>query len=264
MKPRVLSLFAGIGGFDLGLERAGMEVVGQCEIDPFCRQVLRKHWPDCWQWDDVRTLTGDVVREHCGQVDVICGGYPCQPFAQCGKRLGTDDERHLWPECLRLLCDLRPKFALFENVRGHLSLGLDAVLSDLAGIGFDAEWTLLSASALGAPHQRLRLFLVAYPKRIGHDSFPHEMGIGSPSELSGAWRQTRATLGYDCPRIGGQSYGMPVDWRMADGVSPDLEDAARRVKALGNAIVPQCAEWVGRCVIRALADSAQVEGAGSR
>lgn len=156
------SLFSGIGGLDLGLERAGMEVRWQCEIDPYCRKVLKKHWPHVPCYEDVRSLPDDIER-----VDLICGGYPCQPFSLAGARGGIDDPRHLWPAFADTLRLLRPSYALLENVAGHLSLGFDGVLGDLASLGYDAEWTCIPAAAVGAPHLRWRLFVLAYANEHG-------------------------------------------------------------------------------------------------
>lgn len=157
-KLRVLDLFSGIGGFSLGLERTGgFETVAFCEIDPYCRAVLRKHWPDVPIHEDVRTLRGDEY----GPVDVVCGGYPCQPFSHAGKRRGAEDDRHLWPEVHRIVASIRPAWCLFENVAGHISMGLDQVLSDLAGEGYAAQPLVIPACALNAPHRRDRVWIVA-------------------------------------------------------------------------------------------------------
>jgi DNA (cytosine-5)-methyltransferase 1 len=153
------SLFSGIGGLDLGLERAGMEVIWQSEIDPYGCRVLKKHWPEVVNHGNIKEINwGDVVRP-----DVICGGYPCQPFSKAGNRKGTDDPRHLWPWVREAISVLRPKYAILENVRGHLSLGIDVVLGEMASIGYDAEWRLVSAASVGAPHLRERVIIVAYP-----------------------------------------------------------------------------------------------------
>lgn len=156
---RIGSLFAGIGGLELGLEWAGVgSVAWQVECDPFCRRVLARHWPDAERFEDVR----EVGAANLAPVDVIAGGYPCQPFSQAGRRKGQHDERHLWPEFARVLRELRPRFAVLENVSGHLSLGFGDVLGDLAEIGYDAEWSCVRASDVGAMHRRERLFAVAW------------------------------------------------------------------------------------------------------
>ena len=153
------SLFSGIGGLDLGLERAGMEVIWQSEIDPYGCRVLKKHWPEVVNHGNIKEINwADVVRP-----DIICGGYPCQPFSTAGKRNGTDDPRHLWPWVREAISVLRPRYAILENVRGHVSLGLDIVLREMASIGYDAEWQIVSAASVGAPHRRDRVIIVAYP-----------------------------------------------------------------------------------------------------
>lgn len=153
------SLFSGIGGLELGLERAGLGPVRwQAEVDPFARSILRKHWPGVPIYRDVR----EVKRGTTEPVRVVCGGFPCQPFSVAGLRRGTDDERWLWPECARILDELRPEWGVFENVPGLRTRGLGVVLADLAARGFDAEWLDLRASDVGAPHRRERLFVIAH------------------------------------------------------------------------------------------------------
>ena len=159
MTLTVGSLFSGIGGLDLGLERAGMKVIWQSEIDPYACKVLAKHWPKVPNHGNIKDIQwGNIVRP-----DIICGGYPCQPFSTAGNRNGADDPRHLWPWVREAISRIRPKYAILENVRGHITLGLDTVLADLAAIGYDAEWTIVSASSVGAPHQRDRVIIIAYP-----------------------------------------------------------------------------------------------------
>jgi DNA (cytosine-5)-methyltransferase 1 len=182
---RVLSLFSGIGGMDLGLERAGMKVVYHSEIEPYACSVLKKHWPDVPNLGDIKLIKWKELEN----VDLIAGGYPCQPFSSAGKRRGKEDPRHLWPYVLEAIRELRPRYALMENVRGHLSLGFREVLADLAACGYSAEWQLIPASSLGAPHRRDRIFFVAYPDR----ERPHRTEIdateaGKPSFSNAARR----------------------------------------------------------------------------
>ena len=151
------SLFSGIGGLDLGLERAGMHVKWQSEIDPYACKVLAKHWPNIPNHGDIKRIDWRTVEP----VDVICGGYPCQPFSTAGKRQGTNDPRHLWPWVRDAISALRPRYAILENVRGHLSLGGTTVIGELTEIGYDAEWRVVSAAGLGAPHRRDRIIIVA-------------------------------------------------------------------------------------------------------
>ena len=220
---KVGSLFSGIGGLDLGLERAGMSVVWQAEIDPYASAVLARHWPSVPNLGDVTTINWEEVED----VDLICGGYPCQPFSVAGDRLGEGDERHLWPSVLDAMRVLRPRFAVLENVPGHLSLGFGRVLGDLAEIGYDAEWDCVPASAIGAPHRRDRVFIVAHPCGEG---------------LEGRWsrRPTRDGAWWDSE---------PDVDRVAHGISFRVD----RTRCIGNAVVPQVAEHVGRALISAAA-----------
>jgi DNA (cytosine-5)-methyltransferase 1 len=227
---RVGSLFSGIGGLDLGLERAGMTVVWQSEIDPYASKVLAKHWPDVPNLGDITTIDWSTVEP----VDLICGGYPCQPFSLAGSRTGTGDHRHLWPFMLDAVRVLRPRYVLAENVPGHLSLGFDRVLADLADLGFDAEWSTVSACSVGAPHTRARLFIVAHadPARP-----PNIQGRAAVTECT----RQRAADGR------GWWHVEPDVGRVADGIPSRVV----RVGALGNAVVPQVAEFVGRRIMQA-------------
>jgi DNA (cytosine-5)-methyltransferase 1 len=160
MTLTVGSLFSGIGGLDLGLERAGMRVIWQSEIDPYACQVLKKHWPEVVNHGNIKEINWQEIE----RPDVICGGYPCQPFSQAGKRRGEEDSRHLWPWVKQAISELRPRYAILENVRGHLSLGGLSVIAELASIGYDSEWRVISAASVGANHRRDRIVIVAYPQ----------------------------------------------------------------------------------------------------
>jgi DNA (cytosine-5)-methyltransferase 1 len=192
------SLFSGIGGIDLGLERAGLKCVWQSEIDPFACQVLAKHWPNIPNLGDIRDIDWTTV----DRTDLVAGGYPCQPFSHAGRRAGEEDPRHLWPffaECLRVV---RPRYALLENVSGHLSLGFGRVLGDLAEIGYDAEWDCVPAAAVGAPHLRDRVLIVATRRATVADT------SGAPSEggrLSGRGRPQHAE-----PYMAGREWPAPT------------------------------------------------------
>ena len=159
MSLTVGSLFSGIGGLDLGLERAGMNVIWQSEIDPYACRVLSKHWPEVVNHGNIKEINWQKVE----RPDVICGGYPCQPFSTAGKRRGEEDPRHLWPWVRTAISELRPRYAILENVRGHLSMGGLSVIGELASIGYDAEWRIVSAASVGANHRRDRVIIVAYP-----------------------------------------------------------------------------------------------------
>lgn len=162
---RVLDLFAGIGGFSLGLERTGgFETVAFCEIEPYAQKVLAKHWPGIPIYDDVRELTAERLAGDGIGVDVITGGFPCQDISAAGKKVGLSGERSgLWGEIFRLICEIRPSYAIVENVSALLNRGAAEVCGDLAEVGYCFEWHCLSAGALGAPHMRDRFWLVAYP-----------------------------------------------------------------------------------------------------
>lgn len=287
------SLFSGIGGLDLGLERAGMRVIWQSEIDPYASRVLAKHWPDVPNLGDITKVDWSTVE----RPDVICGGYPCQPFSYAGRRAGTGDPRHLWPFFADALRHLRPRWALLENVPGHLSLGFDEVLADLAALGFDAEWELLPAAAFGAPHLRFRLFVVAYSGgRRGPDDGLCAGGPSSgrrsaqmayadgpgPQRHRGECRlgegrgEGEASGGCDVGgasepladahpsrrngrpgQLGSGRWGEPAHsgWWESE---PDVGRVASRVpsrvdrlRCLGNSVVPQVAEYVGRQIVNA-------------
>jgi len=180
----VLDLFSGIGGFSLGLERAGMRTVAFCEIEPFCRRVLKKHWPEVPIYDDIRELTAERLAGDGISVDLICGGFPCQDISVAGKGAGIDGARSgLWKEYARLIGEIRPRYVIVENVAALLGRGLSRVLGDLAEIGYDAEWHIISAADVGAPHRRERVWIVAYPGRDGGES---DGGFGQLADSAGA------------------------------------------------------------------------------
>lgn len=272
MTLTVGSLFSGIGGFDLGLERAGMKVIWQSEIDPFACKVLKKHWPDVPNLGDINKIDWTNIE----RPDVICGGYPCQPFSTAGKRGGATDPRHLWPAMFNAICLLRPRYALMENVRGHLSMGFDQVLGDLASVGFDAEWQVIPAAAVGAPHKRDRVFIVAYApskcsngrqrrnrltqfdkKRVQQQIRTGSTNVAYPKSSTGRNTQpyNLQTLFKQTTKLGKSDSATRTvgNWwevepnvgRVANGVS----DRVDRLRGLGNAIVPQVAELVGALVV---------------
>ena len=175
------SLFSGIGGLDLGLERAGFEVKWQIENNPYCQGILAKHWPDVKRYGDITTVTGHELTP----VDMICGGFPCQPVSVAGQRQGVNDDkgRWLWPEFRRIVELVRPRFVFVENVTGLLTANdghaFGDILGDLAELGYDAEWSVLSASDVGAPHLRKRVWLVAHDNGARHRPISSNRG-GDP------------------------------------------------------------------------------------
>lgn len=229
MTLTVGSLFSGIGGIDLGLERAGMKVRWQVEIDPWCTRVLAKHWPDVERFADVR----EVGSHNLAPVDVIAGGFPCQPVSFAGKGLAQDDPRWLWPEFARVIRELRPRYALMENVPGLLARGFGDVLRDLAESGYDAEWDCIPAAAVGAPHRRDRVWVVAYPARERDGSgawLPQGRNEPVPTGRSAAGRETALADSDNGGRLDGQAGELAAEARLdalrepfAGG--PDVADA---------------------------------------
>lgn len=230
MKPTVGSLFAGIGGFDLAFEREGYDVAWQVEIDSYCQRVLEKHWPDVPRYDDVR----DCGLHNLEPVDVIAGGFPCQDISSAGNMEGLAGERSaLWWQMHRIIGELRPRFAVVENVANLLHTGIEQVCGSLAEIGYDAEWHVISAADVGAPHLRKRLWLVADAD-----------GVAWPECDVGPEAGFQAPLRHDAlrHRISGGWETEPELGRVADGVPARVD----RLRGLGNAIVPQIAQHIAR------------------
>jgi len=334
------SLFSGIGGFDLGLERAGMRTLWFCEQDPFCQRVLARHWPGVPIHSDVCALVGDADRassdahatagasrsatgERGGvgalpvrvpYVDVLCGGFPCQDLSYAGAGAGLTGARSgLWSEYARLIGELGPRYVVVENVAALLARGLGTVLADLAALGYDAEWDCIPASAVGAPHRRDRIWLVAYP---GSDDGGSRRARGSssggarePVAIGALQDADAASSGLEGTRVRGRSADVRADVADADrerahrtgargagrdepagghrgrgmgdadrasedahaaqgasrhaasepgwwSVEPDVGRVAHgvpaqvdRLRSLGNALVPQIAEWIGERII---------------
>jgi DNA (cytosine-5)-methyltransferase 1 len=272
----VLDLFSGIGGFSLGLERAGMRTIAFCEIERYCRAVLAKRWPDVPCHPDVRELTADRLGE---RVDLICGGFPCQDISLAGDGAGLAGKRSgLWSEYHRLINELRPRWAIIENVSALRSRGLDIVLGQLAASGYDAEWYCIPARAVGAPHQRDRIWIVAYPN-VARRNERREPNSGPPQpRLEASLRHHLSRLRPDlanAQRLGRDQMVEPVtpgaeregtsdppeytsltggwSWwevepnvgRVADGVPSRVD----RIKSLGNAVVPQIPEIFGLAIL---------------
>jgi DNA (cytosine-5)-methyltransferase 1 len=248
-KLRVLDLFSGVGGFSLGLDRTGgFETVAFCEVEPFPRRILAKHWPEVPCYHDVRTLTAAKLAADGIAVDVITGGFPCQDISVAGKQAGISEGTRsgLWSECLRLVSELRPRFAIFENVSNLLSgpgeqpgAWFSRILSDLAAVRYDAEWHDLPASYIGAWHRRGRVWILAYPNKISR-----QQGIAQKPILRQSYVQEQSTRSFakwtgrsSLPksRICGRNDGVP--------------DVPHRIAALGNAVVPQIPELIGNAIL---------------
>jgi DNA (cytosine-5)-methyltransferase 1 len=264
------SLFAGIGGFDLGFQRAGIETVWQVEIDPFCRRVLERRFPSAKRFINIRECgTANLQR-----VDITSGGFPCQDISYAGLGAGIDGERSgLWSEYFRVISELRPKIAVVENVAALLGRGIERVLGDLASIGYDAEWRIISARDIGAPHLRERVWIISYPSQ-GRRGQARRLRRNKPTQrLRGSGKENISTnFGEErvqrffteaIPRFKAFSWCQDVR-RVEDlrgrcdipkpifrGTRDGIPDWVDRVSGLGNAIVPQIAEWIGQRIIAA-------------
>ena len=314
---RVLDLFSGIGGFSLGLERTGgFRTVAFCESDPFCRRVLARHWPEVPRYDDVRTLIADRLAADGIAVDVVTGGFPCQDISFAGAGAGLGGARSgLWFEMLRVIAETRPRYVIAENVSALRSRGLDVVLGGLASVGYDAEWHCIPAAAVGAPHRRDRVWIIAHRNANSIDestfseifNWAHSKSSGDRADVADAsWERgatgreagdlvgsARAREEYGAER---QWHGHAVDYRRADVAhaacsgQPDIRwrssdagftgvgaalrsglnggaehpwlaepDVGRvadgvsarvdRLRCLGNAVVPQIPELIGRAIL---------------
>lgn len=262
MSVKIGSLFAGIGGFELGLERAipNAQTIWQVEQDAFCQSILKKHWPHAQLFDDVRA----VGAHNLPPVDILCGGFPCQNISKSGKKEGIHGEKSsLWFEMRRIISELRPPIIILENVAAITFRGLPKLLGDLAALRYDAEWCIISARDFGAPHLRERWFCVAYtnsnskPKRTKHDKTLEITNTNETprQEQSTHTERLASKIGFehrDCKddRIHQRQYWQshiapkPILCELDDGIPQRLP----RLRALGNAIVPQCSQWIGEQV----------------
>jgi DNA (cytosine-5)-methyltransferase 1 len=244
------SLFAGIGGFDLGFERAGMVCKWQVEKDEFCLKVLAKHWPNVRRYTNVK----EVGKHNLKTVDVIVGGFPCQPFSSSGSRRSTEDDRYLWPEFYRIVCEIRPRWVMAENVTRLLSIDdgrvFGEIIRQLAQVGYIVEWDCLPAIAFGSLHQRDRLFIIAHTEHSGFS------GSGPCQQKRKRQEMERRKQSGGNGRIGVMAQAItplstwetqPGIQRVANGVPGTLD----RLKAIGNAVVPQIAQYLGDAIIRA-------------
>lgn len=241
---RTLSLFSGIGGLDLGLERSGaMEPAAFCEIAEYCRKVLSTRWPKVRQYEDVRSLTADALRRDGISVNAICGGFPCQDISYAGYGAGLSGDRSgLWFEYARLISELGPEVVVVENVSALLDRGMGEVLGTLSDLGFDAEWDTVTACSVGHTHMRRRVFIVAYSDRFdGRERLRNS--------LARAFRTLQAGDGFASARARQRTrMANPSElYRGADGLPFGME----RNRAIGNAVAPDVAEVIGRAILEA-------------
>lgn len=285
---RVLDLFSGIGGFSLGLERAGMETAAFCEINEYARSILAKHWPGVRCYDDVRQLTGArLTADGVGRIDLMCGGFPCQDLSFAGKGAGLAGERSgLYREIVRLAGEIRPLVIILENVSALLSRGLGDVLGDLAALGYDAEWHCLPASYVGAHHRRDRIWIIAYLQTFAQRSYAHGSGshraevvVEGSSQFRDKQIRVVGSMGADvadaergrsqggdeqrawspaifAPEIRRHRRGRQLrkTWRTEPDVgrvAHGVPFAVDRIQCLGNAVVPQIPEIIGRAIMSA-------------
>lgn len=259
----------------MGLERAGMICKWQVEIDPFCQQVLAKHWPDVKRYSDVR----ECGSHNLEPVDVICGGFPCQPHSVAGQRRGASDDRDLWPEYRRIIEELKPAYIIGENVPGIITTILDQVLSDLEHLEYSCQPFIIPACGFDAPHKRDRVFIVAHSNAAqrwpqftegkrnqgGDDSdslqrwqeISSGFGAGGQTRLMGdssgkgleKWESQRINTSKEQQAIIGASRKIGEWWTVEPGVgrvANGVPNRVDRLRALGNAVVPQVAEFIGR------------------
>lgn len=247
------SLFSGIGGFDLAAQWMGWQNVFQVEINEHCQKVLKKNFPTTKKYGDIKEFDG---RKYMGTVDVISGGFPCQPHSKAGKQLGEKDDRDLWSECKRGISEIRPKFALFENVSALLTSDggrfFNGVLSDLAEIGYDAEWCCLPASVFGAPHIRERIWIISYPHSIiGTQSVFIENGKekkewNKKTQIGCKDREffKMASSIYCGIRIDKEWLPEPGIPKLVNGIPSELDE----IRGYGNAIVPKVAHQIFKVI----------------
>lgn len=270
---KVLDLFSGIGGFSLGLERAGMETVAFCEYDDHAVAVLKKHWPDTPIFRDVRSLSGEQFR---WSVDIVCGGFPCQDLSQAGVQKGFSGERSsLYREMLRIISECLPRYAIFENVSGLLTgesgRWFAQFLYDLAKVGYDAEWHCISASYIGAPHHRDRVWILAYSTGINDRDSKPKQAERQESESGESASGTKVSTDSNSERfervakvanhikeqveLMRSSETVRKRFNLSEpplcGANDGVPRRLDRLRRLGNAVVPAIPEAIGRAIMAA-------------
>ena len=285
---RHLDLFSGLGGFSLGLEATGgFETVAFCDIEKFSRKVLKKHWPDVKQYKDIKELTYEQIKEDTlAPIDIITGGYPCQPFSVAGSQRGEKDKRHLWPDMFRLVKECKPTWVIGENVSGHIKLGLDTVLQDLESEGYTVRAFSISASSVGANHQRERVWIIAYAnmentrqhgRRIESTWNTESIGSGTSEETQWSTNSNKINGSGEGATLVGESSDTnsqrlqgrrpeqqlrkdeterPTSWDGWWEFEPDVGRVANgipkrvdRLKGLGNSLVPAIPFIIGQSIL---------------
>jgi len=287
MKLQHLDLFSGIGGFSLGLEATGgFETKAFCDIEKYPRQVLQKHWPHVKQYEDIKELNYERLKaDGIDSIDIITGGYPCQPFSIAGRKKGEEDPRHLWPEYFRLVKELRPTWVIGENVSGHIKLGLDTVIKDLESEDYSVRPFSISASSIGANHQRERIWILAHSRRsqwpraeqrgenenetrkenanqFERSSSTSEVDVANTNDerLQRQWQsRNQFTPRFNSSRESseegqgtvGQGWweSEPNMGRVAHGIPKRVD----RLKSLGNSLVPQIPYYIGKTILEVMA-----------
>ena len=286
MKLKHLDLFSGIGGFSLGLEATGgFETKAFCDIEKYPRQVLQKHWPHVKQYEDIKELNYERLKaDGIDSIDIITGGYPCQPFSIAGRQKGEQDPRHLWPEYFRLVKELRPTWVIGENVSGHIKLGLDTVIEDLESEDYSVRPFSISASSIGANHQRERIWILAHSRRsqwpraelrgenenetrkenanqFERSSSTSEVDVANTNDerLQRQWQsRNQFTPRFNSSRESseegqgtvGQGWweSEPNMGRVAHGIPKRVD----RLKSLGNSLVPQIPYYIGKTILEVM------------
>ena len=286
MKLQHLDLFSGIGGFSLGLEATGgFETKAFCDIEKYPRQVLQKHWPHVKQYEDIKELNYERLKaDGIGSIDIITGGYPCQPFSIAGRQKGEQDPRHLWPEYFRLVKELRPTWVIGENVSGHIKLGLDTVIEDLESEDYSVRPFSISASSIGANHQRERIWILAHSRRsqwpraelrgenenetrkenanqFERSSSTSEVDVANTNDerLQRQWQSRnqftpRFNSSRESSEEGQRTVGQgwwesePNMGRVAHGIPKRVD----RLKSLGNSLVPQIPYYIGKTILEVM------------
>jgi len=286
MKLQHLDLFSGIGGFSLGLEATGgFETKAFCDIEKYPRQVLQKHWPHVKQYEDIKELNYERLKaDGIDSIDIITGGYPCQPFSIAGRQKGEQDPRHLWPEYFRLVKELRPTWVIGENVSGHIKLGLDTVIEDLESEDYSVRPFSISASSIGANHQRERIWILAHSRRsqwpraefrgenenetrkenanqFERSSSTSEVDVANTNDerLQRQWQSRnqftpRFNSSRESSEEGQRTVGQgwwesePNMGRVAHGIPKRVD----RLKSLGNSLVPQIPYYIGKTILEVM------------